>query len=565
MYLKRSISENKEQSWRLIMRLLALFRPYGGWMVLGLLVSLAASLSSIILLGISGWFITAMGLAGVAGASINYFTPAAIIRACAIVRTGGRYGQQLITHEATFRLIARLRRWFYDCLEPLSPAGIGYLKSGDLFSRIRSDIDILERFYLRFLVPAGVALLVSIIIVTVLFFYSRSLAFSVGGILVFAGFLLPFWAFWLSQETEHDLVNQHANLRADLSGHLSGMGELLIYDLDGKFEQEINEKNVDVQRSKETLHKRMAIAENLNGLFASSAMFVTLGFSFYLLTREKIGSEIFVMLPLLVFACFEAITVMPSAFQGLGGVLRAAERIFDISDQKPSVKDPVEQRSVPSRFDIIFQDVNFSYQTEGLPVLENLNFTLKAGEKMAIIGPTGCGKSSIVNLLMRFYESQSGNILIGEHNIGEYRGEDVRQAFSVLPQKPYIFNATIRQNLLYANNQASQKEIDEAMKQAGLFEFVEGLPLKYDTSIGEHGKALSGGQIKRLALARALLKKTSCLILDEPGEGLDYEMERDILQRVINNLNSASLILISHRDNGLEDMDQILSLEEKDI
>ena len=243
-----------------LLRLLRLFRPYLAWLLLGILLSFITLLANVALMALSGWFISAMAVAGAAGASMNYFTPAALIRAAAIARTAGRYAERLVTHEATFRLLAELRVWFYLRLEPLAPAGLDAYRSGDLLSRIRADIDTLDNVYLHLLVPAAVALMA--------------------------------------------------------------------------------------------------------------------------------------MLALFALASFEAVTPLPLAMQTLGESLAAARRIFSLADSLPAVTEPVEPLAMPERFAYRFQNVSFRYRPESPEVLHGISLQLAPGRKLAVVGATGCGKST---------------------------------------------------------------------------------------------------------------------------------------------------------------------------
>lgn len=544
-----------------IWRLLKLFKPYAAWMLLGAIVSLAATIANITLMAVSGWFITAMGLAGVVGLSINYFTPAAIIRACAIVRTGGRYLDRLLTHEATFRLIATLRCWFFERLIPLSQTTIGFARSGDLLSRMRSDIDTLERFYLGLLVPASVALGAVILLIFGLGFYSVIAAMSLGATLFIAAFIIPYIGFYSARDKEEDLVNRNAQMRASLATDLQGLGELLIYDQEGQQNYTLLKQSEEIRKDQLTLQNKAAITNNMTGLLAQLSMFAALLLGVSLYKAQSITAPDLVMMALLALACFEAAMTMPAAFQKLGGALRSARRIFDLTDQSAVIKGPQEGANIPQTFSLSFEKVTFSYAADHPKVLEDVSFTLNVGEKLAITGPTGAGKSSIVNLLLRFYDPQGGQVKLGAHNIKAYMLEDLRAQFATLEQSPHIFNASLRENLMIGNPEATQKDIESVCEKAGLRTFIEGLEHQYDTLIGEHGRALSGGQVKRLALARVLLKNAPCIILDEPGEGLDYEMEEEILSRVISNLNGAPLILISHRRIALDQMDKIITLD----
>lgn len=544
-----------------LLRLMNLFNPYKKWILLGIIISLISTLATICLMSASGWFISAMGLAGIAGITMNYFTPAAIIRACSILRTGGRYAERLITHEATFRLIALIRVWFYKNFQSLSPTDFAKnTRSGDIMSRLKGDIDTLERFYLGFLVPAFVSLLAIIVILIASIFYNKNLTIILVIFLVTGALIIPIFSYIKSKSFEQNQVDLEAKMRTEFSENFQGMAEILIYD---KFETKITKLeriNEKYQNNQNKIALITAISNNILLSITGFSLILVLLISIPLI-KSSISPTDLALLALFTIASFEAISPMSQAFQGLGAVQRAAKRIFEISDKKSLIKTIKNPKKISNIFPINFKDVDFSYEDNQNKALKKVNFSLNKNEKLAIIGPIGAGKSSIINLLLRFWEINSGSITMNNVKISDLDLNYIRQEFAVLPQKPYIFADTIYNNLIFANIKATQQDIEICCKQAGIYDFIQSLPNKFNTHIGENGSTLSGGQIKRLSLARALLKKSSCLILDEPAEGLDYAMEKDILDRVIKNLNGKSLILITHRTANLSQMDKVIRIE----
>ena len=431
-------------------RLLKLFSSYKLWIIGGIFVSLASVLANIALMAISGWFIAAMGIAGVTGAAINYFTPAAIIRACAIIRTGGRYVDRVVTHEATFGIIARLRRWFYNHLEPLAPAVLSKERSGDVFSRLRGDIDVLERFYLNFLVPAVVGLLASVVITVVAYSYHPACAAITGIMLSVAGFFLPFIAYRLGKGAEEIVVDSDAQMRGELAYRLQGIGELLVYDVAGRYCAMDEMQYRGAQKARKQLNLMDLCAQNTAILCTNVAVLLMLIVAVYLAQKEIVSFPDVVMLTLLTLASYEAVQPLIPAARSLGGVMRAARRIFDITDRNAPVKDAGEG-VLPHNmlFSLSFDDVYFGYDRD-VPVFRNLSFEVKAGEKILIMGPSGVGKSSLINLILHFWEPQSGRISLYGQDLSEYRGEQLREAFSVVTQAPHLFERTLRDNLLIA-------------------------------------------------------------------------------------------------------------------
>jgi ATP-binding cassette subfamily C protein CydC len=343
-----------------LLRLLRLFRPYWGWIALGVLLSFATLLANVGLMTISGWFITAMAIAGVAGVSMNYFTPAAIIRFFAIVRTVGRYLERLVTHEATFRMLATLRRWFYEHLEPLAPADLQHFRSGDLLSRIRADIDTLENFYLGILAPLLVA-----------FFGSIAFIFFLGGfhplmglieliLLLFAGVIIPAIIAKLANVPGKNKVQTASELRATTVDGLQGMGELLVYGAAENHAMQMNALSKKLIRDQRQMARYTGISQGVMILCANLAMIGVLIIAISMVNQERLSPPYLTMLALFALASFEAILPLPLALQSLGETLAAARRIFSIVDTEPEVKDPSEEPPTPDACAIRLQSVSFS-------------------------------------------------------------------------------------------------------------------------------------------------------------------------------------------------------------
>lgn len=542
-------------------RLIKLFYPYRGWVLLGIVLSSITLLANIALMAVSGWFIAAMAIAGAAGVSMNYFSPAAIIRGAAIFRTAGRYGERLVTHEATFRLLSSLRVWFYRHLEPLVPAALEDIRSGDLLSRIRADIDMLDNLYIRIIVPVSVAFIGVTLTTWVMSRYHPSLAIVLFTLLVLAGVILPVVMAYLGNRPGREVVAQSSMLRTQVVDGVQGMAELTVYGaLDDSAEQ--------VSRSSAawiTAQKKMARVSGLaqSGLLLLSNLAV---WSVILLAVPMVGASVIepaelAMLALFTLAAFEAVMPLSEAFRLLGQVQASAKRLFAIIDRKPLVRQPVLPADKPVRFSLEFKDVTFRYLVGSAPVLQAINLRLTPGKRLAIVGPTGSGKSSLIQLLLRYRAAESGSLLLGDRALEDYSTEQLQQWFAVVPQKVHLFNTSIRNNLLLARPDATQSELDEVCRVAQLSEFIQQQPQGYDTWVGETGIKISGGQARRIAIARALLRDFECLILDEPGEGLDRRTERDLISALLEQLGDRSLLLITHSHVGLEQVDEVMVLE----
>ncbi|AOU97917.1 thiol reductant ABC exporter subunit CydC [Acidihalobacter yilgarnensis] len=542
-------------------RLLGLFAPYTRWMLAGIALSLVVMLANIGLLALSGWFITAMAAAGLAHVSMDYFTPAAGIRGLAILRTGGRYLERLVTHEATLRLLAHLRVWFYEHLEPLAPARIQYYRGGDLLSRIRADIDTLDNFYLRVLAPSVAAL----IGVAILFGFMAVFSFPVALInlagLILSGIGIPYLAHRAGKRPGGKAVEVRSTLRASVVDGIQGQGELRVYGASGRQIERVGELTHALIDQQHKLSRITGLATAGNGWITQLSIWFALLIAIPLVNQGMLSGPDLAMIALFVMASFETVSGLPLAFQNLGETLAAARRIFEIIDTCPQVEDPAVPAPRPSTADLHCKGVRMRYADDANWALNGFDLTLPAGHRVALIGATGSGKTTLINLLMRFWDYQDGSIMLGGRELREYSGEDLRRFCAVVSQRTHLFNTTIRGNLLLARPDADEVQIMAAAKQARIHDEIMGFPAGYDTFVGEAGIRLSGGQARRVAIARALLKDAPFLILDEPTEGLDADAEAHVLDAIESAMDGRSVLLITHRPHALRHMDEVYVIE----
>jgi ATP-binding cassette subfamily C protein CydC len=529
-----------------LLRLLSLYRPVYGWMALGILLSLATVLANITLMAVSGWFITAMALAGAAQASMNYFTPAAIIRGAAIVRTAGRYFERLVTHEATLQLLARLRVWFYQRLEPLAPAALQAHHSGDLLSRIRADIDTLDNLYLRLLVPGVTALLAIMILSLFLATYDQGLAGVLLSLLITGGFLVPIVVLKLGNRPGQRKVALLAQQRSMLVDSTQGLGELLLYGAAQTHLQRVDDNSRALAAEQATLAGISGLSQAALLFLANLAMWSTLWMAIPMVEWGVLARADLAMLALLSLAAFEAVAPMPGALQAYGETLAAARRLFEIVDLEVPVRPPREPTTGTAPLDIRFEHVSFGYPGAARNAIEELDLCLPFGEHRVLLGPSGSGKSSIVQLLLRFYAPQQGRIKMGGITLEDWDTEQLRNQLAVVPQQTHLFTGTIRDNLLIARPDADDRSIQRACAIAQIQAFIDTLPDGYDTWVGEAGATISGGEARRLAIARALLKDSPVLVLDEPTEGLDATTAAHLLDAIRHATMGKTVLLITH-------------------
>ena len=547
---------------KLVGRLLQLSRRYWSWMALGAFISTLTVLANIGLMAVAGRFIAAMAVAGAAGALMNYFLPAALIRLFAILRTGGRYLERLVTHEATFRLLSELRVWFFQRIEPLAPARLQRYRSGDLLGRIQADIDTLHQAYLRLLVPILVAVSGVVVVTTVLYLYSRWLAVLVLTLLLLAGAAVPIFMRRAGERSGVLVVETRSDLRTAVIDGVQGMGELRVYGATHRQEQEIENLTRRLSAEQRHLSRLSGISEGAVGLCASLAMWGTVLIAVALVGREALEPPDLPMLALLVVASFEAVGPLPLAFQRLGETFAAARRVFELVDAQPQVAAVRSPSPRPRHSSLTMHGVRMRYGAGEPWALDNLDLDLAAGRCVAVVGPTGAGKSSILRVALRFWDYQEGEVRLGGHDLRSYRPEDVCSLIAVVSQDTHLFNTTILENLRIAAPRADQQTIERATRAAQIHDFIAALPDGYHTHVGEAGVRLSGGQARRVAIARALLKDAPILLLDEPTEDLDPQTERAVLEAIDRLMAGRTVLLITHKLGVLHDrVDEILVLE----
>ncbi|MGN6382828.1 MAG: thiol reductant ABC exporter subunit CydC [Dyella sp.] len=557
---RRATSEQGRKDLR---RLAALFRPYTGWMAGGCLLALAALLANVGLLAVSGHFIASMALAGAAGVVFNFFTPAALIRAFALVRTGGRYLERLVTHEATFRLLAQLRVWFYERLEPLAPARLQTLRATDLLSRIQADIDTLNQVYLRLFVPLVVAALASVVILAVMALFSVPVALGTALLLSVAGVWLPRWLQRRGAAAGARAVQTRAALRNTVADALGGDAELRVYGAQAHWHARVQAQSETLLDDQRALSGLSGLATGAVGLCANLALWWAVIAVAPAVAQGAIAPAQLAMLALFAMAAFEAVTPLPLAFQMLGEQLAAARRIFAVVDAEPAVSSPVGESPAPVDAGVVFDGVRFRYDASLPWVLDGFDLTLAPGSRTALVGASGAGKSSVLQLLARFWDCQEGRILLGGHTLGEYAPDDARRHIAVVSQDAYLFNGSVLDNLLLARPDADAEAIEAACRTARVHEVIMALPQGYDTPLGESGTRLSGGQARRLAIARALLKDAPILLLDEPTEGLDAATARALYDSLASAMAGRAVLLITHQLGPLAGLvDEVAVLDE---
>lgn len=535
-------------------------RPQLNWMLLGTLLGLVTLLASIGLMTLSGWFISAAALAGGGALTFNYFTPGAGVRGFAILRTLGRYFERVTTHEATFRLLADLRSWFYRCLEPLGPARLQQFRSADLLNRLIADVNALDNLYLRVLAPSVIALLVALLVLGFLARYSPAIALFTAAGLVLAGVATPLLAHRLARRVGERQVMATTTLRQRLIALVQGLADLHIY---GGVAQAIDATTAEETRLTRTQLRMALVTGLMNGLIvfiggATGLLALLVGIG--QLHAGGLEPAQLAMALFCVLALFEVVAPLPLAYQYLGKTRQAAARLQEVASAAPLVIYPArDQAPVLAPGSFSFERVTFHYPRASTPVLEQFSLRVAAGEKILLLGHTGSGKSTLVSLLARFYDPQQGQVVLGGQSVTRYGESTLRAQMSVLSQPVQLFAGSVADNLALAKGDAAENEMAAVLAAVGLDRELGDRPLAY--AVGESGSRLSGGQRKRLALARALLRDAPLLLLDEPTEGLDATTEARVVEQMLRFCAERTLVMISHHLQTAALFDRVVILD----
>ena len=539
------------------LRLLRMALAYKWWMLLASLLGFLTVGSSVGLMMTSAYIISKAAL----HPSVAVLQVAIVgVRFFGVSRGIFRYLERLVSHEVTFRLLAKFRVWFYKAVEPLAPAGLQKFRSGDLLARVVSDVENLEHIYVRVLAPPIVAFFISILMWFLLGMFNPIFSLILLTAFVGVGTLLPILARTLSSSIGQQIINAHSQLSVAAIDGIQGMAELLAFGQASRhFERfgNLNQKLVNLQKKMTSI---TGIHESLMNLAINLTVTAMLLAAIPQVTTSALNGVYLAVLILGTMAAFEAIVPLPTATQFLDQSLSSARRLFEITDSPPVIREPDMPSPQAQDFSIEFRNLTFRYPGSEKPVLRNLSFTVPQAKRVAVVGPSGAGKTTLVNLLLRFWSFSEGDIRLGENSINAYQSDVVRNFIAFVSQQTYLFNGTIEENLKLANLQATQNEIEKAAREAEIHDFILTLPNGYKTHVGEQGLQLSGGERQRLALARALLKRSPILILDEPTANLDALTEQKILKTLWKISKNRTTILITHRLSGLENVDRIYLL-----
>ncbi|MEU9794831.1 thiol reductant ABC exporter subunit CydD [Streptomyces sparsogenes] len=554
-------------------------RDWRGRFALALLLATLASASAVGLMAVSGWLISR---AWQQPPVLYLMVAVTATRAFGIGRAVFRYAERLVSHDAVLRVLAELRVAVYRRLERLAPVGLKDTRRGDLLSRLVADVDALQDYFLRWLLPVGAALAVGVASVGFTGWLLPEAGAVLAAGLVVAGVVAPLVSGALARHAERRLAPARGALSAQVVEVLTGTAELTVA---GALPRRLDEvRRVDGVLTR--IARRAAAATGVGAGLSALACGLTVAASAWVGVRAvadgRVGGVWLAVVVLMPLAAFEAVAGLPLAVQHRQRVRRAARRVYDVVDgstvvdgapvgggstvgDEPSVMErPAKAGAEAPRgpYPLVLDRVSARYPGRREPALDGFDLELRPGHRVAVVGPSGSGKTTLAHVLLRFLDPRSGAYTLAGRDTAAMDPDAVRRLVGLCAQDAHIFDSSLRENLRLARPGASDGELRRALAAARLLTWVDGLPEGLDTPVGESGARLSGGQRQRLALARALLADFPVLVLDEPAEHLDLPTADALTADLLSATRGRTTVLITHRLAGLEAVDEVVVLEE---
>jgi ATP-binding cassette subfamily C protein CydC len=436
------------------------------------------------------------------------------------------------------------------------------LRSGDILRRAVADVDILQNFYIRVLAPPIVAALVALLMWLFLGAFGGLFGLAYLGFFLLSSVVIPLLSYLASKGLGQSIVTTRSDLQVQLVDSIQGIADLVAFGQEQRQAAHIQALTKRLNGMQMAMAYIGGTQNALINFFMNLTAWVMLVIAIPLVYSGQLNGLFLALLVLSAIASFEIVLPLPTAFQQLGGNLKAASRLFEIVDAPPAVVEPAQPAPLPEDTTIQVEHLNFRYEADEPYVLQDVNLTLRPNQCVMLVGASGSGKSTLARLLLRFFEYSEGSITLGSRELRDYKQDDLYTLMSVVEQDTHLFNTTIRANLLLAKPEASEEELIAAAKQAQLHDFVQTLPHGYDTEVGEQGLRLSGGERQRVAIARAFLKNMPIVILDEPTVNLDALTEQSVLQAIRSLRQGRATLMITHRMTALDMADEVLVLEQ---
>ena len=543
---------NRQSGFKIMTRLIKVLKPLTPIMMITISFGVLGFLAAIAITTF-GMIATATALNIDMGVSIK--TCIAVIIACGILRGVLRYIEQYSGHFIAFTILAILRDKVFKALRKLSPAKLESKEKGNLISVITSDIELLEVFYAHTIAPIAIAMITSIIMSVILFNINPIYGVVSALFYIIVGYLIPVISSKFGKDAGVEYRAEFAKTNSHLLESLKGIKEILLFN-EGKNRLEQINKNSDVLDEKMAgIKKHEGIIKAFTDVTIMIAILTFLFISINLYNNNVVNIGQALVAIVILSSSFGPVVALSNLSNNLVQTFACAQRLFDILDEVPAVEEVDGDIELNSSH-INVENVNFAYKDRLDNLLKNINLEIKPGDKIGILGESGCGKSTFLKLLMRFWDVNEGSISLDNKNIKTMPTKTLRRSQSLVTQETFLFNDTIENNIKIGKKDATKEEVIAACKKASIHEFIQTLPKGYKTNAGELGSNFSSGEKQRIGIARAFLHDADILILDEPTSNLDTLNEAEILKSINNECKDKSIVMVSHRKSSVSICDK---------
>ncbi|WP_328299698.1 thiol reductant ABC exporter subunit CydD [Streptomyces sp. NBC_00435] len=534
-------------------------RAWQGRFRLGLLLGALAVGCSVGLMAVSGWLISR---ASEQPPVLYLMVAVTATRAFGMGRAVFRYAERLVSHDAVLRMLADLRVSVFQRLERIAPAGLRAHRRGDLLTRLVADSDALQDYWLRWLLPVGTALLVGTGSVAFMAWLLPGAGAVLAVGLLAAGVGVPLLSAVCARRTERRLAPARGELATRVADLLTGTAELTVAGALGGRKAAAKESDRTLTGIAARAAAVTGLGSGLSALVCGLTVVCAAAVGADAVAGSRLSGVAMAVVVLTPLAAFEAVSGLPQAVQYRQRVRRSAERVYEVIDAPVPVTEPERPGALPaSPFPLRLAGLAARHPGQEDDALSGFDLTLEAGRRIAVVGHSGAGKTTLAQVLLRFLDQHEGSYTLGGTDARTLHGDDVRRVVGLCAQDAHIFDSSVRENLRLARPGASEARLRDALAAARLLEWAEGLPDGLDTLVGEHGERISGGQRQRLALARALLADFPVLVLDEPAEHLDLATADALTADLLAATEGRATVLITHRLAGLEAVDEVLVLD----
>jgi ATP-binding cassette, subfamily C, bacterial CydC len=542
-----------------LLRLLAMARPLRGRLLGAAAAGAAATGCGTALLALSGFL---LARASQHPPILAISVAVVAVRALSVGRGVSRYLERLASHDVAFRVLGQVRLAIWRRLEALAPGGVAVFRSGDLLTRLVSDVDATQDLFIRGVTPLLAAALVGGAAVTACLFILAPAAGVLAAGLLTAGIVVPLAGAVAARKAARAAAPARGKLAASVTELLDGAADLHAFGAADAALADADATDAELTQADRRTATACALGAGLMSAVTGLTVWAVLLLGVAATGAGSLSRVPLAVLTLTALAAFEAVTALPAAAIQLGQARVAASRIAAVTDLPDPVREPSRPRPLPpGPFGIQLRDATVVYPPGGPPALDRVSLDLPPGRRVALIGANGAGKSTVAAVLMRLRELTAGTALLNGHDLASYAADDVRSVISGCPQDPHLFDATIGDNLRLAKPGACDEELDAAAARARLLPWIASLPQGWDTPVGTRGAAVSGGERQRLALARAFLASPPLLILDEPTAHLDPPARRALTADLLAATEGRAVLLITHDLDGLDQVDEIVVLD----